>query len=183
MLTYIVKLLHYFVLAVAIILPIIICVAFFTLLERKVLASIQRRRGPNMVGFWGFLQPFADALKSIFKEISIPSGCDYYLFFFAPVYTLVLSLMPWAIIPFSSNFVFADINLGVLFILLISSLNVYGIILAGWSSNSKYSLLGAIRAAAQMISYEIPLSLTVVPVIMAAGSMNLTDIVISQRYV
>jgi NADH-quinone oxidoreductase subunit H len=171
----------YFLLSVTAILLIIICIALFTLLERKVLAAIQRRSGPNTVGFWGFLQPFADALKSITKEINIPFGCDYYYFIFSPILTLVLSLMPWSVIPFSSFYVFANVNYGVLFILLVSSLNVYGIILAGWSSNSKYALLGAMRSAAQMISYEIPLSLTIIPVIMVSESMNLSQIVLAQK--
>lgn len=173
----------FFILSVMVILMIIICIALFTLLERKVLAAIQRRSGPNIVGIWGFLQPFADALKSITKEINIPFGCDYYYFIFSPILTLVLSLMPWSVIPFSSFYVFSNINYGVLFILLISSLNVYGIILAGWSSNSKYALLGAMRSAAQMISYEIPLSLTLIPVIMVSESMNLTQIVLAQKAV
>ncbi len=172
-----------FLLSVIAILMIIICIAMFTLLERKTLASIQRRSGPNMVGFWGLLQPFADALKSITKEINIPFGCDYYYFIFSPILTLVLSLMPWSVIPLSSFYVFSNINYGVLFILLISSLNVYGIVLAGWSSNSKYALLGAMRSAAQMISYEIPLSLTIVPVIMLSESMNLTQIVLAQKHI
>lgn len=170
----------YVLLSLSIIVPIILAIAMFTLLERKVLAAIQRRRGPNMVGFWGFLQPFADAFKSIFKEISIPSGCDYYFFLFSPIITLVLSLMSWSVIPFSSCYVFADINLGVLFVLLVSSFNVYGIVLAGWSSNSKYALIGSIRSAAQIISYEIPLTLSIAPVIMASGSLNLTEIVFKQ---
>jgi NADH-quinone oxidoreductase subunit H len=137
-----------FLLSVIAILMVIICIAMFTLLERKILAAIQRRSGPNIVGAWGLLQPFADALKSITKEINIPFGCDYYYFIFSPMLTLVLSLMPWAVIPFSSFYVFSNINYGVLFILLTSSLNVYGIVLAGWSSNSKYALLGAMRSAA-----------------------------------
>jgi len=138
-----------------VIVPVLIAVAFFTVAERKIMGAIQRRRGPNVVGFMGLLQALADGLKLFVKETTLPSNSNLVVFILAPVLSFILSLISWAIIPFSQKIVIADINFGILYLFAISSLNVYGILLAGWSSNSKYAYLGALRSAAQMISYEI----------------------------
>lgn len=161
--------------------PLLISIAFFTLAERKIMASIQRRRGPNVVGFWGLLQPFADGLKALIKELIIPYQANRFLFILAPCITFVLSLINWAIMPFSYNEVLADLNYGLLYIYAISSLAVYGIILAGWVSQSKYPFLGAIRSAAQMISYEVSIGLIFVIIALCAHSLNLMDIVYAQE--
>jgi NADH-quinone oxidoreductase subunit H len=201
---------------------ILVAVAYFTLAERKVMASIQRRRGPNVVGFWGLLQPIADGLKLVVKELVVPARSNSRIFVLSPLFILVLSFVSWSVIPFGvtdivetlnydvistsilkkdgiftpfkrdirnflpwSNFAefstIANISYGILFILAISSLNVYGIILGGWSSNSKYAFLGALRSAAQMISYEVSLGLVILPVIMLSGSLNFVDIVVAQE--
>jgi len=170
-------LLKYLVISVVMVITVLLVVSLFTLLERKVLAGIQRRHGPVFTGFFGLLQPFADGLKLFLKEIMIPAGGYYYVFLGASLLSLILSLLSWSIIPFNSKFVIADINLGLLFILLISSLNVYSTLFSGWSSNSKYGLLGSIRSGAQMISYELPMTLSLLPIILTTGSMNLTNIV------
>lgn len=162
------------------IVPILITVAFFTLIERKVMASIQRRRGPNVVGLFGVLQPFADALKLIVKEIIIPNKANKFLFIFAPLLTLFLSLLGWICIVFDLYTLVFNINSSLLFILVVSSLGVYGILLAGWSSNSKYALMGCLRSVSQMISYEVSISLIVIPIILLSGSLNLNKIVYSQ---
>lgn len=156
---------------------ILITISFFTLTERKVLAGIQRRHGPVIIGFFGLLQPFADGLKLILKEISIPAGGYYYIFILSSIFSLCLSLISWSVIPFNSNFVISDINYGLIFILVISSLNVYSIMFAGWSSNSKYALLGSIRSGAQMVSYEIPMSFSLIPILLFSASANLTNII------
>lgn len=164
----------------AIIVPVLIAVAFFTVAERKIMGAIQRRRGPNVIGYMGLLQALADGLKLFVKETTLPSNSNLVVFLLAPVLSFILSLINWAIIPFSHSLVIADINFGVLYLFAISSLNVYGILLAGWSSNSKYAYLGALRSAAQMISYEISISFIVLTTILCAGSFNLSNIVLAQ---
>jgi len=165
----------------AILIPLLVAVAYLTLLERKVMASMQQRRGPNVVGFFGLLQPFADGLKLLIKETVIPSSANTVIFILAPILTFILSLVTWAVIPFDQNAVLVDLNVGVLFVFAISSLGVYGIITAGWSSNSKYAFLGALRSAAQMVSYEVSMGLLIVCVLLCAGSLNLTDVVSAQK--
>ena len=165
----------------AIIVPLLVAVAYLTLLERKVMASMQQRRGPNVVGVFGLLQPFADGLKLLIKETILPSSANTAIFILAPIITFLLSLAAWAVIPFGKNMVLVDLNVGVLFIFAISSLGVYGIICAGWASNSKYAFLGALRSAAQMISYEVSMGLIIISVLICAGSLNLTTIVEAQQ--
>ena len=166
-----------------IVVPLLISVAYLTLAERKLMASMQRRRGPNVVGFMGLLQPLADGLKLLLKEPVLPSSANTVIFLMAPVVTFLLSLIAWAAIPFNPGVVVADLNLGILYIFAVSSLGVYGIITAGWSSNSKYAFLGCLRSAAQMVSYEVSIGLIIICVILCVGSLNLTDIVLAQRHV
>ncbi len=166
---------------VCIVLPLLLCVAYLTYAERRVIGLIQLRRGPNVVGPFGLLQPIADAVKLLFKEPIIPSAADKLLFIVAPAITFVLSLVGWAVIPFNKGWVLADINVGVLYIMAISSLGVYGIIIAGWASNSKYAFLGAVRSSAQMISYEVSMGLVIVAVLLTTGTLNLTEIIEAQR--
>ena len=161
--------------------PLLIAVAYLTYVERKVIGYMQLRVGPNTVGPFGLLQPFADALKMIHKEIILPKSANSFVFLMAPMVTFVLSLMAWAVIPVNLGWAISNINVGILYLFAISSLGVYGIIMAGWASNSKYAFLGALRSAAQMISYEIAIGMAIVCVIMCAGSLNLTDIVLAQK--
>jgi NADH-quinone oxidoreductase subunit H len=165
----------------ALLVPVLIAVAYLTYAERKVLAAIQLRKGPNVVGPFGLLQPFADAIKMITKETVIPSGANRVLFIMAPMLTFVLAMLAWAVIPVNNGWAIADINVGVLYLFAISSLGVYGIIVAGWASNSKYAFLGALRSAAQMVSYEVSMGFVLVTVLLCAGSLNLTTIVLAQR--
>lgn len=164
-----------------VVVPLLIAVAYLTYAERKIIAAMQLRVGPQTVGPYGLLQPVADALKLIHKEPIIPTGANTFLFLLAPVITFTLSLAAWAAIPFSGHFVIADLNVGILYLLAISSLGVYGVIIAGWASNSRYAFLGALRSAAQMISYELALGLVLVCILLQAGSLNLTAIVNAQQ--
>jgi NADH-quinone oxidoreductase subunit H len=172
-----------FIQILVVIIPLLVSVAYFTLLERKVLAIIQRRQGPNVIGTFGLLQPLADGFKLLMKETIIPSNADRFLFIFAPILSFFISLLGWGVIPFDRYSVFADINLGLLFNISVSSLGIYGIIISGWSSNSKYAFLGSLRSTAQMISYELPLGFSALSAIICAGSFNLSEIVYAQRYV
>lgn len=174
-------LLYYSLISILIILPLIICIAFFTIAERKIMAAIQRRRGPNITGYWGIIQPFADGFKLIIKEIIIPTLANKFIFIIAPSITFILSLLNWVFIPFSYIEVINDANYGLLYIYALSSLSVYGIILAGWVSTSKYPFLGAIRSAAQMISYEVSIGLIFVIIACISHSLNITDIVFMQE--
>jgi NADH-quinone oxidoreductase subunit H len=167
----------------AVIVPLLLAIAYLTYAERKVLAMAQLRKGPNVVGPFGLLQPLADGAKLLFKETVIPSGANRVVFIAAPIVTFTLSLLAWAVIPFDAGVVIANINVGILYLFAISSLGVYGVIMAGWSSNSKYAFLGALRSAAQMVSYEVSMGFVIVTVLLCAGSLNLTAIVEAQRQV
>ena len=169
--------------SLAIIVPLLVAVAYLTLLERKVMAGMQQRRGPNVVGLFGLLQPLADGLKLLIKETILPSSANTIIFILAPIITFLLALVTWAVIPFAADMVLIDLNVGILFVFAISSLGVYGIIAAGWSSNSKYSFLGALRSAAQMVSYEVSIGLIIMCVLLCAGSLNLSEIVYAQKEV
>ena len=161
--------------------PVLVSVAMIVWLDRRVWAFVQKRQGPNVVGPFGLLQSLADALKYMFKEIIIPSSSNKVIFILAPIVTMTLALIAWAVIPFSATQVLADINVGVLYLFAVSSLGVYGIIMGGWASNSKYPFLGAIRSAAQMVSYEVSIGVIIINVLLCVGSLNLNDIVIAQK--
>ena len=162
-------------------LPLLTAVAMIVWLDRRVWAFVQKRKGPNVVGPFGLFQSLADALKYIFKEIIIPASSNKVVFILAPITTMTLALISWAVIPFSEDFVLSDINVGILYLFAISSLGVYGIIMGGWASNSKYPFLGAIRSAAQMVSYEVSIGVIIINVLLCVGSLNLTDIVLAQE--
>ncbi len=161
--------------------PVLVSVAMIVWLDRRVWAFVQKRQGPNVVGPFGLLQSLADALKYIFKEMIIPSSSNKVIFILAPIVTMTLALIAWAVIPFSATQVLADINVGVLYLFAVSSLGVYGIIMGGWASNSKYPFLGAIRSAAQMVSYEVSIGVIIINVLLCVGSLNLNDIVLAQQ--
>ena len=167
----------------AVLMPVLISVAFLVYAERKVLALIQLRRGPNIVGPFGILQSFADALKLLTKENIVPANSNKVVFLLAPIITMVLSLAGWAVIPFAPNWVIADINVGIMYLFAVSSLGVYGIIMAGWASNSQYPFLGALRSAAQMVSYEVSIGFVIITVLLCVGSLNLSKIVEAQQTV
>jgi NADH-quinone oxidoreductase subunit H len=169
--------------SLALLVPLLVAVAMMTLAERKIMAAIQLRRGPNVVGPFGLFQPFADAIKMIMKETIIPTGANRILFLMAPMLTFALAMIAWAVIPVNDGWAIADINVGILYLFAVSSLGVYGIIIAGWASNSKYPFLGALRSAAQMVSYEVSMGFVIVTVLLCVGSMNLNAIVMAQQTV
>ncbi|MBW6397592.1 NADH-quinone oxidoreductase subunit NuoH [Roseomonas sp. HJA6] len=169
--------------ALALLVPLLIGVAYLTYAERKVMAAMQMRKGPNVVGPFGLLQPFADAIKMLMKETIVPTGANKVLFILAPMLTFTLAMLAWAVIPVNDGWAIADINVGILYLFAISSLGVYGVIIAGWASNSKYAFLGALRSAAQMVSYEVSMGFVIVTVILCVGSQNLSDIVRAQQTV
>ena len=164
-----------------IILPLMIFIAYLTFFERKVIGAIQLRKGPNVVGPLGLFQPMADGIKLLTKETIVPSNSNKIIFLFSPILTFTLALVAWAVIPVDYNLVLSNINVGILYVFAISSLGVYGIIMAGWSSNSRYAFLGALRSAAQMISYEVSIGLIIINILLTVGSLNLTDIVLAQK--
>ena len=161
--------------------PVLVSVAMIVWLDRRIWAFVQKRRGPNVVGPFGLFQSLADALKYIFKEIIIPASSNKVIFILAPIVTMTLALIAWAVIPFSETYVLANINVGILYLFAVSSLGVYGIIMGGWASNSKYPFLGAIRSAAQMVSYEVSIGIIIINVLLCVGSLNLNDIVLAQK--
>jgi len=168
---------------VAILVPLLLSVAYLTYAERKVIGAMQLRKGPNVVGPFGLLQPIADAVKLLFKETILPAGSNRIVFIAAPMLTFILAMIGWAVIPFDEGWVLADINVGILYLFAISSLGVYGVIMAGWASNSKYPFLGALRSAAQMVSYEVSMGFVIITVLILVGSLRLTDIVLAQQTV
>lgn len=168
---------------VAILVPLLLAVAYLTYAERKVIAAMQLRKGPNVVGPFGLLQPFADGIKLLLKEVVIPSGANKAVFLLAPLVTFTLALVAWAVIPFDAGVVLSNINVGILYLFAISSLGVYGVIMAGWASNSRYAFLGALRSAAQMVSYEVAIGFVIITVLLCAGSLNVSEIVLAQKNV
>nr|YP_011008321.1 NADH dehydrogenase subunit 1 [Scytothamnus australis]WBP70292.1 NADH dehydrogenase subunit 1 [Scytothamnus australis] len=175
------KILHLILQTIDIFLPLLICIAVFTHAERKAMAGIQRRRGPNVIGYMGLLQPFADGLKLFVKETVLPTNANITLFVLAPLFTFVLSLIVWAVIPFDFGCVLADPQYGTLYFLSVSSLGVYGVLISGWASNSKYAFLGSLRSAAQMVSYEISLGVSLINACLCLGTLNFTQMVIAQN--
>ena len=167
----------------AIVLPVLISVAYLTLAERKIMGGMQQRMGPNVVGFFGLLQPLADGLKLLLKESVIPTNSNTFSFIFAPILTFFLSLLGWSIIPFSTGGFFANIDISLMFVFAVSSLAVYGIILSGWASNSRYAFFGALRSAAQMVSYEVSIGLILVSILVCVGSLNFIDIILYQNFI
>ncbi|MEM7282883.1 MAG: NADH-quinone oxidoreductase subunit NuoH [Pseudomonadota bacterium] len=165
---------------VVILVPLILTVAYFTYAERRVIGSMQARIGPNRVGFWGLLQPFADVIKLLLKEVVVPTNSSRFLFLLAPVLSIMPALAAWAVVPINDEFVLANIDAGLLYVLALTSLGVYGVILAGWAANSKYAFLGAMRSAAQIVAYEIAMGFALVGVLMAGGSLNLGEIILAQ---
>jgi len=166
---------------IAIIVPLLLAVAYLTYAERKVIGAMQLRKGPNVVGPFGLMQPIADGVKLLFKETILPAGANQVVFIAAPMLTFILALIGWAVIPFGEGIVLADINVGILYLFAVSSLGVYGVIMSGWASNSKYPFLGALRSAAQMVSYEVSMGFVIITVLLLVGSLRLTDIVLAQR--
>ena len=166
---------------VGIVIPVMLFVAYLTYFERKVIGAIHLRKGPNVVGPFGLLQPIADGIKLFLKETIIPASANRGVFIIAPCVTFILALVAWAVIPFNHGMVLADINVGILFLFAISSLGVYGILMAGWASNSRYAFLGALRSAAQMVSYEVSMGFIIITVLLCVGSLNLSDIVMAQK--
>jgi len=166
-----------------IIVPLLISVAYFTLAERKILGAIQRRRGPNVVGTFGLLQPLSDGFKLLVKETVLPSNANKLIFIFSPILTFIISMLGWSVIPFDKYSFLAELNIGLIYLLAVSSLGVYGIIMSGWSSNSKYAFLGALRSTAQMVSYEVSLGFIIIVIVFCVGSFNLNNIIESQKYV
>ncbi len=164
-----------------VVLPLLLCVAFAVYFDRKIWAAVQMRRGPNVVGPWGLLQSFADGIKLFLKETIIPAGANKGIFLIAPMLTFILALISWAVIPFEAKMAIADLNVGILYLLAISSLGVYGIIMSGWASNSRYPFLGGLRSAAQMVSYEVSIGFILIVVLINVGSLNMTDIVLAQE--
>ncbi|HET7588152.1 MAG TPA: complex I subunit 1 family protein, partial [Gammaproteobacteria bacterium] len=165
---------------IAIMIPLILAVAYYTYMERRVIGYMQVRMGPNVVGFHGLLQPFADVFKLLIKEVVVPTNASPVLFIIAPIVMLVPAFAAWAVIPFNAQLVLSDINAGVLYVLMMTSISVYGVIIAGWASNSKYAFLGAMRSAAQLVSYEIAMGFAIIGVLVASGTLNMTDIVLGQ---
>jgi len=172
-----------FIQLLIIVIPLLISVAYFTLAERKILGAIQRRKGPNVIGAFGLLQPLSDGFKLLVKETVLPSSANKFIFIISPIITFVISLMGWAIVPYDKHSILAETSIGILYLLAISSLGVYGIIMSGWSSNSKYAFLGALRSAAQMVSYEVSIGFIIVTVVVCCGSFNLQVIIESQKLV
>ena len=164
-----------------ILVPLLISIAYLTLAERKVLGYIQCRRGPNVVGLYGLLQPIADGLKLFTKEIIIPNHANIFIYILAPILSLTLAFIVWGVIPYGEGVILSDLDVGMLYLFAVSSISVYAILMSGWSSNSKYAFLGAIRAAAQMISYEVCIGLIIISVVLCVGSLNLTEIVLTQK--
>ena len=167
--------------SLALLVSLLLIIAYLLYADRKIWAAVQLRRGPNVVGPWGLFQSFADMLKFVFKEVVIPSGANKGVFLLAPLVSTVLALSAWAVIPVNAGWVVADLNVGILFVFAVSSLEVYGVIMGGWASNSKYPFLGALRSAAQMVSYEVSIGFVIITVLLCVGSLNLTDIVLAQQ--